>query len=176
MKNQPVKKNKIKRRSFLDNIDKKILNLLQEDCRRPILDLAKKLAISKSTLSYRIKRLEDEGIIEGYHAKINASKLGEDIQMIIQVRAKFGQGYTESIGNTLAEIPGVWGVYFVYGENDFIIMARSKNRKEMFEKMNNLYNSNDIERTITYIVGKTIKDDQRIFFELISNEKRKLKK
>ncbi|TFF87571.1 MAG: Lrp/AsnC family transcriptional regulator, partial [Promethearchaeota archaeon] len=62
-------------------------------------------------------------------------------------------------------IPGVWGVYFVYGESDFIVMARSKNREEIFEKMNNLYNSNDIERTTTFIVGKTIKEDQRIFFK-----------
>jgi len=160
----------LKRRSFLDEIDKKILNLLQEDCRRPILELSRELAISKSTISYRIKRLEDEGIIEGYHAKINASKLGGDIQVIVQVRAKFGQGYAESIGDSLAEIPGVWGVYFVYGESDFIIMARSKNREELFEKMNNLYNSNDIERTTTFIVGKTIKDDQRMFFKM-NNEK-----
>ena len=54
-------------------------------------------------------------------------------------------------------------------------MARSKNREEMFEKMNNLYNSNDIERTTTYIVGKTIKDDQRTFFELNNNEQGILK-
>jgi DNA-binding Lrp family transcriptional regulator len=165
MKNRNGAKDKIKRRSFLDNIDKKILNVLQEDCRRPVLEIAKELSISKSTVSYRIKRLEEEEIIQGYHAKINASKLGEDIQIIAQVRAKFGQGYAESVGKNLAEIPGVWGVYFVYGESDFIVMARSKNREEIFEKMNNLYNSNDIERTTTFIVGKTIKEDQRIFFK-----------
>ena len=163
-------KEKVKRRNFLDEIDKKLLNILQKDGRRPILEIAKELNVSKSTISYRLNRLEEEGIIEGYYAKLNASKLGDDIQIIVQVRAKFGQGYAESIGNTLAQIPGVWGVYFVYGENDFIIIARSKNREEMFEKMNNLYNSNDIERTTTYIVGKTIKDDQRTFFELDNNE------
>ena len=49
-------------------------------------------------------------------------------------------------------------------------MARSKNREQLFEKMNTLYNSNDIERTTTFIVGKTIKDDQRMFFKM-NNEK-----
>ena len=49
---------------------------------------------------------------------------------------------------------------------NIIVMTRSKNREEIFEKMNNLYNSNDIERTTTFIVGKTIKDDQRIFFNI----------
>lgn len=158
-------KNKIRRRSFLDDIDKQIINLLQQDCRRPIKELAEELNVPKSTVGYRIKRLEDEGIIEGYHAKINPSKLGQDIQLIVQIRAKFGQGYAETIGNTLKEIPGIWGVYFVYGESDFIIMARSKNREEIFEKMNNLYNSNEIERTTTFVVGKTFKEDQRIFFQ-----------
>jgi len=166
MQIENVSKDKLSRRRFLDDIDKKILNLLQDDCRRPTLELARKLGINKSTVSYRIKRLEEEGIIEGYHAKVNAPKLGQDIQIIVNVRAKFGQGYAEKVGETLAKIPGVWGVYFVYGENDFIVIARSENRQEIFDKMNNLYNSTDIERTTTMIVGKTIKDDQRLFFNV----------
>ena len=129
MKNNSIK-SKVSRRSFLDDVDKQLLNLLQEDCRRPVLELAKKLGVPKSTVSYRIKRLEEEGIIEGYHAKINPSKLGQVIQLIVQIRAKFGQGYAENIGEALTKIPGIWGVYFVYGESDFIIMARSKNREE----------------------------------------------
>ncbi len=170
MSDKSIPNNKLKRRSFLDEIDKKILNSMQKDCRKPVLELAKELDIPKSTITYRIKRLEEEGIIEGYHAKVNASKLGEDIQMIVNVRAKYGPGYHDKVGKALSEIPGVWAVYFVYGESDFFILARSKNREELFEKMKALYNSNDIERSTTLVVGKTIKEDPRIFFDVYNRK------
>ncbi len=154
------------RRSFLDDTDMKILNILQRDCRKPLYEIAEELSIPKSTIHYRIKRLEDEGIIEGYYAKINSSKLGFDIQMIVNVRAKFGKGYHEKVGKKLAEIPGIWAVYFVFGENDFVILGRGKNRKELFDKMKILFNSDDVERTTTQIVTEVVKDDPRIFFNV----------
>ncbi|MFX0140155.1 MAG: Lrp/AsnC family transcriptional regulator, partial [Candidatus Hodarchaeota archaeon] len=101
----------------------------------------------------------------GYHAKINASKLGEDIKIISSVRIRKTQVF-QKIGKMLAEIPGVMGVYFVYGETSFIVMARSKNTQELFEKMNLIYTSDDIERATTSIVANTFKEDHRIIFDV----------
>ncbi|MHA1803037.1 MAG: Lrp/AsnC family transcriptional regulator [Promethearchaeota archaeon] len=161
---------KLARRSFLDETDMRILNLLQNDARMPLNEIAKRLSnevskISKSTVHYRIKRLEEEGVIKGYYAKVDPSKIGEDITIVVNIRAKFGKGYHERIGKKLSKIPGVWAVYFIFGENDFTVIARCKNRKELFEKMQILYNSEDVERTTTQIVGKVVKEDPRIFFE-----------
>ncbi len=169
MSNSETNDEKSSRRSFLDETDMKILNLLQTDCRLPLNEIAKKVSegsnsISKSTVHYRIKRLEEEGVIEGYHAKVNPSKIGEDITVIINIRAKFGKGYHEKVGEKLAKIAGVWAVYFIFGENDFTIIARCKDRKELFEKMQHLYEDEDIERTVTSIVGKVVKEDFRFFF------------
>jgi len=64
------------RRSFLDETDKEILKLVQLDAGRPSQSkLAQKLGISKAKVNYRLNRLEKEGIIEGYHAKVNPAKL-----------------------------------------------------------------------------------------------------
>lgn len=62
--------------SKLDLIDRKLLHRLDSNARTPISQLAKLLRISRDMASYRIKRLEEEGIIKGYHAFIDASKLG----------------------------------------------------------------------------------------------------
>ncbi len=158
-----------KRRSFLDPIDRKILNALQENDRIPHLELAKQIGIAKSTLTYRIKRLEDEKIIIGYRAVVDAAKLGKDEQIIVRIRAKFGAGYHEKVGEMLSKIPGVYAVYFVFGENDFVILARAANREELFEKMKILFNSEFVERTTTDVVTKVIKEDFCTFLE-IDNE------
>ena len=151
----------------LDDIDKKILNILQEDCRTTAKEISEKLSLPKTTIYYRIKRLEKENIIEGYHAKVNTEKLGMDFYMIIHVRAKYGKGYDNKIGESLSKIPGVWGVFFVFGDNDFIVLARGNSREALVEKIQTMMGMEDIERTSTSIVANTFKLDQRMFFEFI---------
>ena len=148
-----------KRRSFLDSVDRKILNALQHNDRTPLLELANDIGIAKSTLTYRIKRLEDEHIIIGYRAVVDPAKLGKDEQIIVRIRAKFGAGYHEKVGKMLSEIPGGDAVYFVFGDNDFVILARAANREELFQKMQILFNSEFVERTTTEVVTKVIKED-----------------
>src|SRR3989338_9223842 len=62
--------------SKLDLIDKKLLAALDRNARAPLSQLAKQLRISRDVAGYRMKRLEEEGIIKGYDAYIDASKLG----------------------------------------------------------------------------------------------------
>lgn len=153
------------RRSYLDETDKQIIAILQEDCRESLAKMALKLGISKSKLHYRVKRLEETGIIEGYHAKINVSKMGYDLLVATNVRAKFAPSYHDKIGHQLKEIPGVTAVYFIYGESDFIILIRGKNREDLFERIQQLYKIEGIERVTTNVITEIYKEDPRFFFE-----------
>ena len=155
----------------LDEIEKKILNLLQKDCRTTAKKMSEQLSLPKTTIYYRIKKLERENIIEGYHAKLNTKKLGIDFDMVIHVRAKYGKGYDKKIGESLSKIPGVWGVFFVFGDNDFIVLARGNSREALVQKIQTLMSMEDIERTSTSIVATTFKLDQRFFFDFL-DEKR----
>ena len=114
--------------------------------------------------------LEKEKIIEGYYAKVNVKKLGMDFDGIIHVRAKYGKGYDKRIGESLSKIPGVWAVFFVFGDNDFIVLARGKSREALVQKIQTLMSMEDIERTSTSIVATTFKVDQRMFFD-VSDDK-----
>ena len=148
----------------LDDIDIEVLKILQKDCRVTLDQMSKMLNVPKSTLHYRIKRLEKQGVIEGYYAKINPSKLGKEYITVILVRAKYGPGYHEKVGEKLAKLPGVWAVYFVLGETDFIVLTRSKNRETFMKTLEQMINSKEIERTSTMIVTEIIKEDPRIEF------------
>ena len=153
------------RRSFLDDIDKEIINRLQKNCRESYTTIASDLGISKSKLHYRIKRLEETKIIEGYHAKINAAELGYDLLVATNVRAKFAPDYHDKIGHELKKIPGVIAVYFIYGESDFIILLRGENKDDLFKRIQLLYKIEGIERVQTSVITATYKEDPRLFLE-----------
>ncbi len=146
----------------LDKTDEYILRALQRDCRIPLQEIAKRLGIPKSTIHYRIRRLEGEGVLEGYYAKVNAADLGYDYLAIVLVRAKYGPGYHEKVGRKLARLPGVWAVYYVLGDIDFIVLMRAADRDDYMRKLERISSMSDIERTSTQVVAKVVKEDPRV--------------
>jgi len=143
-------------------IDRLILKLLQQDCRIPLDVLAKKIGVPKSTLHYRIKRLEKEGVIGGYYAKVDPLKLGYDYVAVVLVKARYGPNYHEKLGKKIAKISGVWGVYYVLGEYDFIVLIRAKDREDYMNKLELMSSMPDIERTNTQVAAKVLVEDPRV--------------
>ena len=143
----------------LDEVDLKILKILQDDAKYPLEKIAEEVRAPKSTVAYRIKRLEKLGVIRGYHAYIDPSSLNLDYLVVTLVKAKYGKDYHEILGQKIAQLPGVWGVYFVLGDNDFIVLARFRNRDEMMNKyLEKLMSMPEIERTNTQIIAKIIRE------------------
>ena len=75
----------------LDNIDRKIIELLQKNARMPIKEIAKEVFLSSPAVSARIERLEESGIITGYHAIVNPLLLGYHIRAFINLEVEPGQ-------------------------------------------------------------------------------------
>lgn len=146
----------------LSELDIKILRMLQENSRVSLEILSNKLEVPKSTIYYRIKRLEEQGVIEGYYAKINPSRVGLDFTALVQVWVKFGPRHHEKVANALAQIPGVSDILFLFGEIDYMVIVRSRDGSDHLKKMERLQNMIEIERTNTYVVAQTIRDDPRI--------------
>ena len=69
----------------MDNIDRKIIHLLQGNARTPLKYLANKVFLSSPAVSARIERLEKAGILTGYHASINHEALGYHITAFIHI-------------------------------------------------------------------------------------------
>ena len=69
----------------MDSTDYKIIEILLEDGRIPMKELAQKVALSAPAVAERVKRLEEENIITGYKAVINYDKLGKKINVLINV-------------------------------------------------------------------------------------------
>lgn len=146
----------------MDKTDRLLLRIVQQDSRIPLQKIARRLGVPKSTVHYRIGRLEREKIIEGYYAKLNATTLGYDYMAVVLVKAKYGPQYHEKVGLKLSKIPGVWAVYYVLGDYDFIVLIRAVNRDDYMQKLERMSNMADIERTSTQVVGRVVKEDPRI--------------
>jgi DNA-binding Lrp family transcriptional regulator len=146
----------------LDDIDLNLLSILQGDCRTSLERIATRLRVPKSTVHYRIKKLERVGILEGYNARVNASRLGYDYLAIVLVRARYGPKYHEKVGRRLAKSSGVWAVYYVLGDIDFIVLIRARDREDYMRKLEQISSMTGIERTSTQIVAKVLKEDPRV--------------
>ncbi|MEM3199090.1 MAG: Lrp/AsnC family transcriptional regulator, partial [Thermoplasmata archaeon] len=115
----------------LTSIDKKILNAMFELKETNLNTISKNVNLSKSTVHNRIKRLKTSGFLTGIMPIINRDFIQKGITAISLIRAKYGPEYAEEVGKRIANIRGIWAVYFVLGSNDFVALIRAKNKDEL---------------------------------------------
>jgi Lrp/AsnC family transcriptional regulator of ectoine degradation len=106
----------------LDRTDLKILKYLQTNAKTTNQDLAEKIALSPSSCLQRVRRLEQEELITGYHAKLNLSKISRHIMFIATVTMKNHSAKEFRKFESLIEsLPEIIECYTVSGEFDFFI-------------------------------------------------------
>lgn len=145
----------------LDEIDKDILKLLLYSDEANLKTIADKLKVSKSTVHNRIKRLRDEKFLNGLYPNLNMNKIGDQISAITLIEAKYSPNYSVEVGERIARVKGVWAVYYVIGENDFVAMIRAKSREDLERIVTEFSNTDGVERTNTIMALSVIKEDPR---------------
>ena len=111
----------------MDRIDHTILTNLQENARISNVDLATAVGLSPSACLRRVSQLEKIGIIDGYHAALNAAKLGHDVLVLVQITLE-GQS-AEMLAEfeaAAANIPQVLAVFLRAGERDYILRVAAR--------------------------------------------------
>ncbi|WP_436913928.1 Lrp/AsnC ligand binding domain-containing protein [Acinetobacter schindleri] len=111
----------------LDRIDRMILDILQRDGRIAISELAARVNLSTTPCSERVKRLERDGIIIGYYARLNPEKLERNLLVFLEIKlsAKSGDVF-EQVARDLSEIPEVLECHLISGDFDYLVKARLK--------------------------------------------------
>lgn len=109
----------------LDRIDIKILSILQEDARIPITELAEKIGLSVTPCGERIKRLEKEGIILGYHARLDPQALSLALLVFVELKLSTKSGAIfNKFKQEILKLPTVLECHLVSGDFDYLIKAR----------------------------------------------------
>jgi len=115
----------------LDRIDRKILTILQREARISMTDLAREVGLSATPVTERVKRLERERVILGYHARLDPEALGMRILVFVELRlAQKSSEIFDSVKRELAHVPEVLECHLVAGEFDYLIKARSSDMRD----------------------------------------------
>ena len=118
----------------LSRIDRNILKLLQKDARTSYVDLARQVGLTTTPCKERVKRLEREGYIRGYHAALNPNKLGKGLVVFVQITLQrtAGDAFNE-FTQAIKDVPEIEECHLVAGNFDYLIKARVKDMSEYRE-------------------------------------------
>ena len=144
----------------MDEIDDKILEKLNENARKSYREIARELNISLTTVSNRIKKMEDEKIIERYIPLINQEKIGYDLTAIINV--KISHGKLLEVQEKISKDSHVSGVYDITGDWDSLIIAHFKDRRDLNGFIKGVLSMANVEKTNTQLVLNIVKNEKRV--------------
>jgi Lrp/AsnC family transcriptional regulator, leucine-responsive regulatory protein len=145
---------------ILDSIDLQILSHLQIDGRIPIVGLSKRVNLSPTPCTLRIKRLEKEGIIKGYHARIDATALGQALMVFVTVKLRGTDESTlKNFNAAVKPIKQILECHMVGGGFDYLLKIRVRDMGEYREILGGVIgNLPMVEGTHSYFVMEEVKE------------------
>jgi len=145
----------------LDHYDRNILSILQDDARTPFTKIAETLGVSDATIHFRVKKMEEMGLIEKFTIIMNEKKAGMPITTYILIRVD--PGSVEDVCTKLRELHEVYEVYEIHERYDILVKVRGRDLEEIRDILiQKIRSIPDIMSSEAYTVYKTWKQDARI--------------
>jgi Lrp/AsnC family transcriptional regulator, leucine-responsive regulatory protein len=150
------------RRIILDNIDLQILKILQKKARIPNVEVARNIGMAPSAVLERIKKLEAQGVIQGYEVRLNPQMFNCDMIAFIKIKTILSKQLTD-IGLKLSSIEQIQEVHYLAGEDCLMAKLRIKNNTELETILNQKIAILDgVKETQTFIALSTYKESAKI--------------
>ncbi|HCL65056.1 MAG TPA: ArsR family transcriptional regulator [Rhizobium sp.] len=148
-------------RAELDAIDLRILRELQRDGRMTNVELSARVGISAPPCLRRVRKLEEAGIIEGYHALLNAPKLGFDLVAFCMVGLKHqSESNLKAFAAATESWPLVRQAWMVSGDSDFLLHCVAENLAKFQDFVIEVLTANDHVHTVRTML--TIRQVKRV--------------
>ena len=143
---------------MIDDIDRQILELLQQNARTSNAEMARQVGMAPSAVLERVRKLEERGVIEGYVARVRPDAYGLDLMAYVFVRAD-ERGGALSTAQRIAQIEAVQEVHHVAGEDCFLVKVRTTGTRALGELLRTEFAAIEtIRSTRSTIVLETVKD------------------
>ena len=144
----------------LDRTDRAILNALLRNARITMLALGEKVGLSKTPVTARVKRLEAEGVITGYHIGLSASRLGLEHIAFLEIRlGDTRERALQEFNQAIREIPEVEECHMIAGGFDYLAKIRTRDIKDYRNVLSErILRLPHIASTSTYVSMESVKD------------------
>ncbi|MCU7494896.1 MAG: Lrp/AsnC family transcriptional regulator [Ignavibacteria bacterium] len=142
---------------MLDDLDLRILRALQKNGRMKRSALAEHIGLSIPSVSERLNKLEENGVIEGYYARLNRKAFGFDIMAFIVVVMESSKHYKELRSN-VEKIPQILECYSALGEGSHILKVVVRDSDSLEKLLTQIQSWPGVTRTVTSFILSTIKE------------------
>jgi len=143
----------------IDDIDRKILEVLQRDCRTPYSEIAKRLNIAESTVRYRVNRLRREGVITNFMALLDPRKIGLKITAIVLM--KLDAKHIVESSKKLAAFKELHHLFQSTGEYDLVSVVHAKDMLHLNELMRRIKLLPGVREASVFVATQLIKIEPR---------------
>jgi Transcriptional regulators len=159
---------------MIDDIDKQILSIIQNDGRIANAEIARQVNLAASAVLERIRKLEERGVIKGYAATVDPKTVGFGLTAFVSVRTSDCGDGTDDL---LAQIPEVLEVHDVAGEDSYLLKVRASSPEDLAvllrEKLRSIPT---VVTTRTTVVLQTVKETSALPLDRCADNNQKKKK
>jgi DNA-binding Lrp family transcriptional regulator len=142
-----------------ENIDEKLVNLLIEDGRASLRELAEELDVSVTTVRNHIDELEESGVIDGYSANIDYEQMGYDVTAFFNLKVQGDD--IESTVETVRSQEQIVSAHETTGEFDIVAIGRFEDTDDMNDHIKSVIATSDVVDSSTGVVLSTAKENEQ---------------
>ena len=147
---------------MIDEMDRRILSLLQQDARLPNAEIARRVGMAPSATLERLRKLEERGVILGYEVRLDPRQRGLGLPACIYVKSQDKAGELDT-GDRLKAHPNVLEVHHIAGEDCFLVKVRAIDTEDLGRLLRAEFSQMPgVSSTRTTIVLGTLKESTRI--------------
>ena len=136
--------------SNIDETDRRLLELLTQNSRQSVTDLAKKMGASRVTVQERMRRLEKRGVVQGYTIRFNPDYLNSWVTAHVLIATD--QKNPAHLNRQLEKITAVKALYSISGEFDIFAVLQDESTSSLDSQIDNICALESVKRTMTSIV------------------------
>jgi len=144
----------------IDEVDKVILDMLQEDARKSFREIAERANVSEATIFVRVRKLLERGIIKRFSALVSSEQIGRGLTAFVLIDADPKR--LQDVYEALSVIDDIYEIYDVTGSYYAIVKIRTTDREKLKDIIDRIGLIEGITRTETAIVFRCIKEETKI--------------
>jgi DNA-binding Lrp family transcriptional regulator len=133
-----------------DDLDRRLIALLQSDARQSTMTLAKRLGVARSTVHERLRRLEREGVIKGYSVRLGRDPFHDYTQALALI--SLAQRQQRSVVERLSKMPEVRVCMTISGECDLFLIVETPRLEDLDAVIDEITSGPGVERCRSYVV------------------------